>query len=301
MPDSHTVVGLGEILWDLLPSGRQLGGAPANFAYCSHLLGENAVVASRVGDDQLGKDIRATLAKAGISDHFLQNDSLHPTGTVRVELDRAGMPKFEISEPVAWDFMQWTAEWQQLAKRTDAVCFGSLAQRGPESRRTIQQFLDSTPASALRIFDINLRQNFYSAETITQSLDRANVVKLNQEEVLRVRELLNLSGGGDAPFCHDLIARFDLKLACITRGAEGSLLCTHRAMHEHPGFRVEVKDTVGAGDAFTAALVHGLLEQRTLAKINDSANRLGAWVAMHSGAMPPPPKNGIEHATKTIS
>jgi fructokinase len=300
MADSRTVVGLGEILWDLLPSGRQLGGAPANFAYCSHLLGENAIVASRVGNDLFGREIREALARVGIGDQFVQADALHPTGMVQVQLDDAGRPRFEIVEPVAWDFLAWEPEWHRLASEADAVCFGSLAQRAAESRNTIRNFLDATRPGALRVFDVNLRQSFYSAEILTDSLKRANVVKLNHEEVPRVRQLLEMNGDTASSFCRNLVQRFSLKLVCITRGEQGSLLCDGSQLHEHPGFRVKVQDTVGSGDAFTAALVHGLLQENSLAEINDAANRLGAWVASHSGAMPQVPKSGIERAMMEI-
>jgi fructokinase len=298
--DSPTFVGLGEILWDLLPSGKQLGGAPANFAYCAHLLGNRAFVASRVADDELGRQIRGVLAKVGISDQFVQTDSLRATGTVRVEINRAGQPKFEITQPVAWDFLEWTAEWEQLAKEADVVCFGSLAQRTAESRNTIRKFLGSTRANALRVFDVNLRQNFYSLEIVSESLKRANVVKLNHEELPVVKRMLSMSEDGDTSFCRSLLKRFDLKLVCVTRGAQGSLLCDKKTAHEHPGFRVSVKDTIGTGDAFMAALVHGLLRGHSLEEMNELASRMGAWVASNSGAMPPVPKHGIQRELNEI-
>jgi fructokinase len=300
MTNPPIVVGLGEVLWDLLPSGRQLGGAPANFAYCSHLLGDHAIVASRVGRDQAGEDIRESLAKAGISDQFLQADSSQSTGTVRVQLDASGQPKFEITEPAAWDFLEWTDNWQTLAKSADAVCIGSLAQRSAKSRATVLNFLDATSADTLRIFDVNLRQRFYSAEIICESLSRANTVKLNHEEVPRVRELLTMNAASDVSFCRNLMERFELKLVCITRGANGSLLCDHHGSHEHPGFRVKVKDTIGAGDAFTAALVHKYLRERGLAEMNEAANRMGAWVASHSGAMPQGPAPDIDRTLEDV-
>lgn len=300
MTNPPIVVGLGEILWDLLPTGRQLGGAPANFAYCSHLLGDRGIVASRIGRDQLGEDIRESLAKAGITDQFLQPDASQPTGTVRVQLDPAGQAKFEITQPAAWDFLEWTQDWQDLAKSADAVCFGSLAQRSVKSRETILNFLVATSADALRIFDVNLRQSFYSTEIICDSLSRANTVKLNHEEVPRVGELLGVNAGSEVSFCRSLMERFSLKLICITRGANGSLLCDRNSIHEHSGLRVKVKDTIGAGDAFTAALVHQQLRGRGLAEMNEAANRMGAWVASHSGAMPQGPASGIEQALADV-
>lgn len=291
-----TVVGLGEIVWDLLPSGRQLGGAPANFAYCAHLLGDRAVVASRIGDDERGTEIRESLLAAGITDQFLQVDPVHPTGTVQVQVDAAGQPTFQIMSPAAWDFMESTDTWTALAHSADAVCFGSLAQRTAESRRTILNFLDATPREALRIFDANLRQNFYSAEIIRESVKRANVLKLNHDEVSRIGESLAVNASEGFSFCEEVLRKFDLQLICITRGANGSLLCDPENAHEHPGFQIQVKDTVGAGDAFTAALVHGHLRGHSLAEMNDSANRLGAWIASCAGAMPPIPESGLDQA-----
>ncbi len=288
-----TVVGLGEILWDLLPTGRQLGGAPANFAYCSHLLGERAVVASRIGSDHLGKAAREAMLSKGITDQFLQTDPSHETGTVHVHLDAEGQPRFEIIEPVAWDFLEWTPTWQALSESADAVCFGSLAQRSSESHRTIVEFLRATRSNALRIFDVNLRQDFYSFEIISDSLSQASIVKLNQEEVPLVRELLDINSKDEFSFCKEVIEKFKLQLMCITRGSNGSLLCNQTSEDEHPGFRIQVKDTVGAGDAFTAALVREYLRGASLAEINDSANRMGAWVASSAGAMPPPPADGL--------
>ena len=300
MTNPATVVGLGEILWDLLPSGPQLGGAPANFAYCSHLLGDRGIIASRVGRDQLGEDICESLKKAGIPNGFVQSDDSRPTGTVRVEADSSGQPKFEITQPTAWDYLEWTKDWNELARSADAVCFGSLGQRSEQSRTTILKFLEAAQPNAVVMFDVNLRQEFFSAEIICQSLRRANAMKLNDEEVPRVKELLAITAKDDILFCRSIMERFDLKLICITRGGKGSLLCNRRETHEHTGYRVKVKNTVGAGDAFTAALVHEYLRLRTLAEMNDIANRMGAWVASHSGAMPESPEYGLDKALADI-
>jgi fructokinase len=301
MNPAPSVVGLGEILWDLLPSGRQLGGAPANFAYCSHLLGNRGIVASRIGSDDLGNEVRNRLLHAGVGDDLLQADPTHPTGTVNVELDSSGQPSYDITQDAAWDFMEWTDSWQALAQSADAVCFGSLAQRSPGSRATILRFLEETRHDAVRVFDVNLRQQFYSAEVIQSSLQRANVVKLNHDELLVLKSLIGLGaalGGGDADvfMCRELIKKFELRLACVTHGVSGSLICDRESLHRHPGFRVAVSDTVGAGDAFTAGLVHALLTGESLAKMNDLANRMGAWVASYPGAMPPLPEVGLERS-----
>ena len=219
-----------------------------------------------------------------------------------VTLDSSGQPSYEIVQPVAWDFMEWSSEWQSLANSADAVCFGSLAQRSAKSRNTIHQFLDATREGALRVFDVNLRQAFYSREVIERSLERANIVKLNHDEALIVKSLLDMSGeiSDDAAFCRDLIQKFELRLACVTYGAEGSLVCDHANADRHPGFKVAIKDTVGSGDAFTAGLVCGLLSGRSLGEMNDLANRMGAWVASSSGAMPPEPSGGLHHALKLV-
>jgi fructokinase len=296
-----TIVGLGEILWDLLPSGRQLGGAPANFAYCSHLLGNRALVASRIGDDELGREVQAQLRSAGLSDEFLQVDGTRPTGTVQVEINSEGQPRFQIIQPVAWDFLEWTQKWKSLAQSVDAVCFGSLAQRSPASRATILNFVDSTGPEALRIFDINLRQRFYSDDIILSSLQRANVVKLNHEEVPVLAGILRFSPSHELSLCKQMLEKFDLQLVCITRGGNGSVLVDKNGSSEHQGFNVRVKDTVGAGDAFTAGLTHELLRGASLEKMNDTANRMGAWVASQSGAMPPCPDRGLTAAFSNLS
>jgi fructokinase len=296
MTSLRNVVGLGEILWDLLPSGRQLGGAPANFAYCSHLLGDRGVVASRVGQDELGTEVRQSLLALGITDQFLQVDPEHPTSTVQVQVDAEGQPRFEIVDRVAWDFLEWTPTWKALAQSADAVCFGSLAQRHSQSLETILKFLDATRPDALRIFDVNLRQNFFSAEVIRESMKRASVVKLNHEEAPRIANLLSISAPDPNLFYAELVRKFDLQLICITRGINGSLLCTKNDTLEHPGFTVQVADTVGAGDAFTAALVHEHLRGSSLQQMNETANRMGAWVASRNGAMPKLPEVGLAQA-----
>jgi fructokinase len=291
-----TIVGIGEILWDLLPSGRQLGGAPANFAYCSHLLGSRAVVVSRVGEDQLGGEARKLLLRKGISDRFLQADAALPTGTVHVSLNPDGQPQFGFTQPVAWDSLEWNDELGKLAWSADAVCFGTLAQRSSQTQATILEFIRAMRADALRVFDVNLRQQFYSAGMIADSMMAESIVKLSSEEVPRVAALLNLPVSDMYLFCSEVIRRFTLRLVCITRGQNGSILVDAVSTDEHPGFRVQAKDAVGAGDAFTAGLVHEFLRGSSLAAMNDTANRMGAWVASCEGAMPQPPKEGLAAA-----
>jgi fructokinase len=282
----HIVVGLGELLWDLLPAGKQLGGAPANFAYITSLLGDAGIPASRLGEDTLGVEAIGRLGELALSAEFIQKDGDHPTGTVKVEVDGSGQPRFEISESVAWDFLEWTPQWRKLAEHTDAVCFGSLAQRSERSRSTIRTFLSALRPSTARVFDVNFRQHFYTAEVFSESLKLATVVKLNHEELPRIMHVFGLEHHGEKDSAQRLLSMYALKLVCVTRGDHGSILVSADEFDEHPGFRVRVMDTVGAGDAFTAALVHGYLRGTSLAQINETANRVGAWVASQSGATP---------------
>jgi len=282
------VVGLGELLWDLFPAGKQLGGAPANFAYITCLLGDEGIPASRLGQDALGAEALHRLKELGLSIEFIQQDANHPTGTVNVEVDDAGQPRFEISASVAWDFLDFTPQWQKLAQQADAVCFGTLAQRSESSRSTIRRFLAATRAGALRVFDVNLRQRFYTAQVLAESLKLATIVKLNHQELPRVMRLLELQHRSEEDSARRLLSSDDLELVCVTRGNGGSLLMSRGECSEHPGFKVQVADTVGAGDAFTAALVHAYLRHSPLAQIGETANRVGAWVASQPGGTPAP-------------
>ena len=296
----HTIVGLGELLWDLLPAGKQLGGAPANFAYITNLLGNKGVPASRVGNDSLGDAALQRLTQLGVSAQFVQRDALHPTGSVKVEIDR-GQPRFEILQPVAWDFLDWSEPWQQLATEADAVCFGSLAQRSAQSQSTIRSFLTATQPRAVRVFDVNLRQNFYSRQVLADSMKLATIVKLNHEELPKIMHLFELENRGEKESAQRLLSLHDLNLVCITRGDGGSLLISARECSQHAGIKVKVADTVGAGDAFTAAMVHGYLRGSSLAQINEIANRVGAWVASQSGAMPVPQVVGLPQTLAEIA
>ncbi|MFZ0815552.1 MAG: carbohydrate kinase [Candidatus Sulfotelmatobacter sp.] len=293
------VVGLGELLWDLLPSGKQLGGAPANFAYITSLLGDRGIPASRLGEDPLGEEAIHRLNELALSTELIQKDGDHPTGTVKVEVDGSGQPRFEISEAVAWDFLEWTPRWKKLAEQVDAVCFGSLAQRSERSRSTIRSFLAASH-SAVRVFDVNFRQHFYTTEVFAESLKLATVVKLNHEELPRIMRVLGLEHRSDEDSVRSLLSKYGLKLVCVTRGDNGSLLASADEFEEHPGFKVKVADTVGAGDAFTAAMVHGYLRGRSLREINETANRMGAWVASQSGATPALKPGGLAQTLAEI-
>jgi fructokinase len=284
----NIVVGLGELLWDIFESGKELGGAPANFAYMTSLLGDEGIVASRVGRDRLGNAAARRLARLGLSQASLQIDTKHPTGTANLNIGADGQPQFQIVEGVAWDHFEWTSNWQELAARASAVCFGTLAQRSAESRTTIRLFLEALPAKALKVFDVNLRQKFFSEDILRASAEVADIVKVNHEELPRVAEMLGRQENAKEDPAKWLLRNFDLKLVCVTEGMNGSFLVASHGSHKHPGFPAKVADTVGAGDAFTAALVHHYLRGANLEVMIAAANRMGSWVASQVGATPKP-------------
>jgi fructokinase len=296
-----TVVGLGELLWDLFPGGRQLGGAPANFAYMTSLLGDEGLVASRVGVDALGRSAARRLQRLGLKSSHLQVDTSHLTGTVKVEVDGAGQPTFEIAESVAWDFFQWTTEWHDLAEQTDAVCFGSLAQRSARSRATVRAFLGAVRPQAVRVFDVNLRQAFFSAEILDDSLRLSDILKLNQDELPVVAKLLGHPSEDEEESARWLRGAYKLKLVCVTRGSMGSLLVSEKETLRHAGCKIHVADTVGSGDAFTAALVYHYLRRGSLSTLSEAANRMGAWVATQVGATPARDNRRLERIRSAAS
>lgn len=281
------MVGLGEVLWDLLPSGRVLGGAPTNFAYMTSVLGNRGIVASRVGADSLGQEACKAMEDLGLTTEYIQRDEDHETGSAGVLLDPAGLPTFTIKESVAWDFLQWTPVWDELSAQADVVCYGSLAQRSPISAQAIDQFLSNTRKETLKIFDVNLRQSFYSKEILRKLFLQADIAKLTDQEMRRVGSFLSYGETDDEEELADWLRReFELKLVCITRGDRGSLLVSQEEVVEHPGLNVDVVDTVGAGDAFTACLAHQFVQGLPLAEISEAANRFAAWVVTQMGAMP---------------
>jgi len=294
------VVGLGEVLWDLLPDRAYLGGAPANFAYITTLMGDQGIVASRVGEDSHGIEALRRMEELGLNIDHVGTDREHPTGTVKVQLDGNGQPRFDIAHPVAWDFLQWTLDWQHLAETIDAVCFGSLAQRSEDSRSTIRQFLAATAPGTLKVFDVNLRQSYYSQEILSESMRLADIVKLNEDELPKIMSLGGLPHKDELSSAQRLLQDYDLKIVCVTRGGRGSLLVRGKEVSEHPGFKVHVADTVGSGDAFTAGLVHEYLHGASLGLMNEVANLVGAWVASEVGAMPTPKRGALEHSLAEI-
>lgn len=280
------VIGLGELLWDCFPTGKQPGGAPANVAFHAQQLGLSARVATRVGSDLLGIELCEFLTQQGLRTDLVQHDSDHGTGTVTVEPQPDGSARYTFLENSAWDFLAPDPIWLAAMATTRAVCFGTLAQRNAVSRETIQRCLAATSDDCLRVYDINLRPPFFAKEWIVTSLHLANVVKLNDDEVRIVSSMLAAPETEDALFAEWLRETFRLDLAVVTRGANGAVAVTAKEVVETPGLAVTVADTVGAGDAFTAGLIWSRLNGRSLSDGLAIANRLGALVASRPGAMP---------------
>ena len=287
---SFKVIGIGEALWDLLPEGPQLGGAPANFACHAHALGAHARVVTRVGGDQFGQEIVRRFRQMGLSDGTVQVDEQTPTGTVTVTLNGDGIPHYIIHENVAWDRLLVTNQALSAVREANAICFGSLAQRNPTSRAAIQRLVAAAPASTWRVFDINLRQKLYSKEIIEQSLRLANVLKLNDSELPLLADLFDL-GNSPRKQIEQLAEGFSLRLVALTRGPQGSLLFQDGNWSEQSPQAVQVVDTVGAGDSFTAALVMGLLLEMGLDDLHANAAEIARHVCSHAGATPALPSD----------
>lgn len=286
------VVGIGEVLWDVLPEGKKLGGAPANFAYHVSQFGLNSRVVSAIGNDKLGAEIERDFSEKGLEG--IIEKVAYPTGTVQVSLDDNGVPNYTIKENVAWDNIPFTTALKELAQHTCAVSYGSLAQRNIVSRETIHAFLDAMPkGGAYKIFDINLRQNFYTKDIICESLERCNVLKINDEELVAVSRLFGYPGIDLQDKCWILLAKYDLKMLILTCGVNGSYVFTpgHVSFVETP--KVAVADTVGAGDSFTAAFVSAILRGLSVSEAHKLAVNVSAYVCTQNGAMPILPDNFI--------
>lgn len=280
----NIIVGLGEILWDLLPGGKVLGGAPANFAYQISQFGFEGYAVSAIGKDALGDEIIESLSSKSLNHKIERVD--FPTGTVQVTLDGKGIPQYEICENVAWDNIPFTPEIEDLARKASTVCFGSLAQRSEVSHKTILRFLELLPEDALKVFDINLRQHFYSKEIIDNSLKHSNILKINDDEVVIVAELYGWNGLKEADICRKLVEMYHLKLVILTKGTNGSYVITSGEDFFRPTPKVTVADTVGAGDAFTAGFVASLLRGKTIPEAHKTAVEVSAFVCTQHGAMP---------------
>lgn len=277
------ILGMGELLWDMFELGKVLGGAPTNFAYHAARMGHDVHIVSAVGNDELGDEIVDQVRQRGISTDYIQRND-YPTGTVLVELDAGGQPSYTITEDVAWDHLTCTADLEDLAGTCDAICFGSLAQRTAANAVAMQQVLGNV--AGLKVFDVNLRQNWYSEDILHRSLEFTDVCKLNDDELDTLGAMFDLGDGSMDQQAMRLCGRYELELVCVTRGGNGCLLMNTHKMVEHDGVSIEVADTVGAGDAFTAAMVHAYLRNADLDTIADFANRVGAYVAGHNGGTP---------------
>lgn len=280
------IVGMGEALWDVLPEGKKIGGAPANFAYHVSQFGFDSRVVSAVGDDKLGNEILENFAEKNL--HTLIEKVPYPTGTVQVELDGEGVPCYDIKEGVAWDNIPFTPALEELAKHTRAVCFGSLAQRSVVSRETINKFLDAMPDDGcrLRIFDINLRQSFYTKEILCNSMERCNILKINDEELVTVSRMFGYPGIDLQDKCWILLAKYNLKMLILTCGVNGSYVFTPGEISFVETPKVEVADTVGAGDSFTATFVAAILKGKKVKDAHKLAVEASAYVCTQNGAMP---------------
>ncbi len=278
------MVGIGEVLWDLLPDGRQFGGSPVNVVYHCQAAGIPSTIVSSIGSDQDGRDILEQLDTKNISQKYIQKSKSYPTGKVTVKLNK-GIPDFTIHPDVAWDKIGWKEELGILAQSAEAIAFGSLPQRDPVSRKTIYHFIELMSASSLKVFDINLRQSFYSFDILSQSLQLANILKINDDELPILAESLKYHGSEDF-IIKQLMNDFKLDLLAYTKGANGSVIFAPDEKSEMLAPKVEIKDTVGAGDAFTGVLIAGLLQKKNIRNIHEEATNIAAWVCQNHGAMP---------------
>ena len=284
------VVGLGEVLWDVLPEGKKLGGAPANFAYhAGQFLGmDNTIAVSALGEDKLADETIEALREHGLND--LLPRVPYPTGTVQVQLDEQGIPTYDIKENVAWDNIPFDDDIAEIARNCRAVCFGSLAQRNVVSRETIQKFLDATPADCLKIFDINLRQQFYTQEILRKSFQRCNILKINDEELVLIGRMFGYPGLDIENKCWLILGKYNLDMLVLTCGTNGSYVFTpgHVSFQETP--KVKVADTVGAGDSFTGSFVGSILNGKSVPEAHRTAVQVSAYVCTQNGAMPTYPE-----------
>lgn len=283
---NEIVVGMGEALWDVLPEGKKIGGAPANFAYHVSQFGLPSCVVSAIGDDALGKEIIENFTSKGLDQ--LIEEVPYPTGTVQVEIDQTGIPLYDIKENVAWDNIPYTEHLDALAKRTKAVCFGSLAQRNVVSRETINHFLDTMPKDddSLIVFDVNLRQGFYNKEILCKSMQNCNILKINDEELITVSRMFGYPGIDLQDKCWILLGKYNLKMLILTCGINGSYVFTPGNVSFQPTPKVEVADTVGAGDSFTAAFIASILKGKSVTEAHTIAVKTSAFVCTQKGAMP---------------
>ncbi|MCF0189310.1 MAG: carbohydrate kinase [Bacteroidaceae bacterium] len=298
----NLIVGMGEALWDVLPEGKKIGGAPANFAYHVSQFGLNSCVVSAVGDDELGREIVRSFDEKCLT-HCIEVVG-YPTGTVQVTLDGKGVPQYDICEGVAWDNIPYSPRLAELAKQTRAVCFGSLAQRNEVSRSTILRFLESMPKTekTLVVFDVNLRQHFYTKEILDNGMRHCNILKINDEEIEKVARMWDFEGWNDTveagalrqlqhDACMTLLEVYDLKMVILTCGTDGSYVFTKGAVSFRETPAVEVADTVGAGDSFTGSFIASIIKGKSIEEAHKTAVEVSAFVCTQNGAMPTLPEH----------
>lgn len=283
------IVGLGEVLWDMLPEGRKIGGAPVNFAYHAGQFGIDTMAVSAIGNDKLGEDTIAEMNGKHLNHIFPSVP--YPTGSVQVSLDEKGVPAYDIKENVAWDNIPFTNEIESVARSCRAVCFGSLAQRNAVSRNTIRKFIESTPSGCIRIFDINLRQNFYTSNVIHDSLELCNILKINDEEIMLVSRMFNYDSSNIENVCRTIMEDFSLEMVILTCGTKGSYIFTKGGVSFMPTPKVNVADTVGAGDSFTGSFCAAILRGLPVAEAHKKAVEVSAYVCTQNGAMPEIPES----------
>lgn len=283
------VVGLGEVLWDMLPEGRKIGGAPVNFAYHAGQFGIDTMAVSAIGNDKLGEETIAEMNGKHLNHIFPSVP--YPTGSVQVKLDEKGVPAYDIKENVAWDNIPFTNEIESVARNCQAVCFGSLAQRNAVSRNTIRKFIESTPSGCIRIFDINLRQNFYTSNVIHDSLELCNILKINDEEIMLVSRMFNYDSSNIENVCRTIMEDFSLEMVILTCGTKGSYIFTKGGVSFMPTPKVNVADTVGAGDSFTGSFCAAILRGLPVAEAHKKAVEVSAYVCTQNGAMPEIPES----------
>lgn len=286
---NKVIVGLGEALWDCMPDGSKLGGAPANFAYHASQFGNDAYAISAIGNDALGDQTLKEFDEKHLK--YIMPRVDYPTGTVQVQLDNEGVPTYDIKQNVAWDNIPFTPEIENVAKHCGCVCFGSLAQRNKISRDTIHRFIDTTPMSCLKIFDINLRQNFYTKEIIQESLKSCDILKINDEELVTIGRLFGYPGLDIENKCYLILGKYNLKMLVLTCGTNGSYVFAPGVKSFQPTPKVEVDDTVGAGDSFTGSFASAILAGMPIKEAHKLAVEVSAFVCTQPGAMPKLPES----------
>jgi len=290
-----TILAFGEVLWDILPSCTVLGGAPFNFVYRVNSLGDTGLMVSRLGRDELGQKAFEQVTELGLDTTYIQWDDHFPTGTVQVSFDEENNPDYVIIPQVAYDQIELTDALLEAASTVDCLCFGTLSQRSEKSRKTVEQLL-AKASKSLKLLDINLRKDCYNLETVTFSLQKADVLKLNEEEARRLGRMLDVRYQNLPEFCEQMLDRWHLRHCLVTLGEEGVFAMSAQDERVYvPGYRIRLVDSLGSGDAFTAGFVHNILREKSISQACEFGNMLGALVATKKGATAPVTQEDINH------